>query len=232
MRTAKNYEIILNEAQFRGFVEWLPELEPGEVFYGCLFARKKYDDTGVVKNDKGQLKRFTSTKQYLYQKVRQLECEIGAYQSGGVAVPENALALYVMPNPRSLIRATQKTLVELSRILIQPSGSRKNPHKVALSEIQKTASRKVYLEFDFDGDAVFEWENFEGIVNPEAITVLDTRGGFHVLVELAKVAPEFKKSWYNKMVAAGCDVRGDNLMPVPGCIQGGFIPSLWDVSLT
>ncbi len=219
-----NYKIIHDEEAFRAFIEWLPDLEPGEVFYGCLFARKKYDTTGVIRNDKEQLKRFTSTKDRIYQKVRQLECEVGAYQVGGEPIPQDSLALYIMPNPRSLIKATQKTLVELSNILISSGGENKNPYKIALSQIQKNASRKVFIDFDFD-DKIFCAEHFTSVVNPECLSVLRTRGGFHILVETGRVHPWYKKIWYNK-VSAGSDTRGDALMPVPGCIQGGHVPSL------
>jgi len=35
-----NYKIIQDEQAFLQFIEWLPELEDNELFYGCLFARK------------------------------------------------------------------------------------------------------------------------------------------------------------------------------------------------
>lgn len=224
MNFTETYRIILDELRLWAFIEWLPKLLPGEVFYGCLFARKKYDISNVVRTDKGQLKRFTATKEYLYQKIRQLECEAGSYKIGENSVPENTLALYIMPNPRSLLKATQKSLVELSQVLVNPNGRIVNPYKVALTQIQKSPSRKVFLDFDFDNKE-FSWEYFEHVVNPECITVLKTRGGFHLLVELSKISERYSHTWYNEMVKVGCDVRGDNLIPVPGCTQGGFSPA-------
>ena len=53
-----NYKIICEEENLLKFIEWLPDLETDEQFYGCLFARKKYDSTGIVKSDKGQLKLY------------------------------------------------------------------------------------------------------------------------------------------------------------------------------
>lgn len=230
MSDTSNYRIIQDEAVLKDFIRWLPELRPGEVYYGCLFARKKYDPTGVVKNDKNQLKRFTATsKEYLVQKFKQMECEYGTYRTKGMPIPQNALALYMMPNPRSLKRATQKTLVELARLLASDQPITKNPSKVALSELQKNASRKVYLGFDYDGIKLSR-EDFVPVINPECVTILNTRGGCHALVEVAKIGPRYTKTWHKGMSSIpGCDVRGDVLMPVPGCTQGGYVPFLEEV---
>jgi hypothetical protein len=55
-----------------------------------------------------------------------------------------------------------------------------------------------------------------------------THGGFHLLVELGKLDKFFEKLWYKNLTSiAGCDVRGDNLLPVLGCTQGGFVPYFW-----
>jgi hypothetical protein len=46
-----------------------------------------------------------------------------------------------------------------------------------------------------------------------------------LLVDYEKIDKEFTKTWYNAISKIeGVDVRGDNLLPVVGCYQGGFIP--------
>jgi len=36
---------------------------------------------------------------------------------------------------------------------------------------------------------------------------------------------EFEKTWYKDIMSIpGVDIKGDNLIPVPGCTQGDFIP--------
>jgi len=58
-----NYKIIKDEKELKKFIDWLPQLEDGQKFYISLFARKKYGATEGLKADKGQLKRFTASKE-------------------------------------------------------------------------------------------------------------------------------------------------------------------------
>jgi hypothetical protein len=223
-----NYKIIADKDQLQNFIDWLPALEKNELYYVCLFARKKYAaaDSGLVA-DKSQLKRFTSTKELLFNKIQQLECAAETYQVKGVKVPQETLALYINPNPRDLLKATKQSLIRFAE-LITTDYSGYNPHQEVLSEIQKSAGHKHFMDFDFDHVSVEEvMIQLEGKINRDCIHILKTRGGFHALVELEKINPAFVKTWYNSISSInGCDVKGDNLIPMPGTFQGGFIPQL------
>lgn len=220
-----NYKIIQDEKILRDFIDWLPVLDEKEKYYLCLFARSKYCKQLVhIKSDKAQLKRFVSNKERMFEKIKQLEIEEGCYLQRDVKIPLEALALYITVNPRDMWRASVNTMVKLANA-IRDQNILMNPHQEALSEIQKAKSRTCYIDFDFDGDNIPTKDELENIVNKEAITLLRTRGGVHILVDPKKVDSKYKNTFYQKLSKIeGVDQTGDQMIPVPGCSQGDFIP--------
>ncbi len=222
-----NYSIIKDEAALQSFIQWLPELALNETFYCSLFARNKYcNGLSHVASDKAQLKRFTANKKTLLYKIRQLECPIGSYYaSKNLDIPQEALALYISLNPRNMEKATRSGLIKFANLLATTYNGY-NPHQEIMSEIQKQSSRKVYCDFDFDNVAwVDKRDEVLSHINPEALTVLKTRGGFHLLVKFENIAKEYQKSWYmNIRGIDGVDISKDIMIPVVGCTQGNFVP--------
>lgn len=233
MEEQVTYKVVGNMGLLEDFIEWLPDLEPHEKFYMCLFARKKYaQEVPWIKSDKSQMKRFMSDKERMIMKIKQLECPMGWYkqypkEGEPITIPQQALALYISPNPRDLWRATFGGIKRFAQ-LIETNG--RNPHKEqecpnihqeAMSCIQRSCSRKVRIPFDIDTDDEKLIADLIEVVE-EKCDVLKTRGGYHIFVYPSLIHND-NKSWYKK-VAEHADVKGDNLMPVPGCYQGGFMP--------
>jgi hypothetical protein len=223
-----NYEIIKNEEILKDFINFLPELKPHETYYCSLFARKKYCvDTPRWKSDKESLKRFTSDKQFLFRKIKQLECEIGSYTNDDLVLGNDVLALYITINPRDMQIAASKGLIELANAVVKPYNGY-NPHAMILNAIQQSRSKSPYFDIDYDGVTTEEViPELMGKINCDALTFLHTRGGFHLLIKTDAVDVKYKKSWYKSLTSIkGVDVRGDGLIPVPGTNQGGFMPYL------
>jgi hypothetical protein len=212
-------------AELERFVTWLPDLEEDEKFYCCLFARKKYaPEVPYLKSDKSQLKRFTADKQNLIAKLKQLECPLGWYltHKSENPIPQEALAVYISPNPRNLWRATIKGIADLAKCLDNNQRSA-NPHQETMSSIQRTCSRRVRVQFDIDtrDDAVLA-ECVEAVDGH--CDVLMTRGGYHIFVYASRMKGTSKERTWHQAIAKHADVTGDSLMPIPGCYQGGFTP--------
>lgn len=224
-----NYTIITDEQKLQEFIDWLPELEAHEKYYFSLFARSKYTKgIAELSADKAQLKRGVSDKARLMQKLRQLEIAVGGYELKGKPVPQEALAVYITVNPRDMKKATANTLIALATSMRDQTGDM-NPHSESLSQIQKAKGRTCYIDFDIDESdetRLAEISNeIRGYVNEDAITLVRTRGGLHCLIDPQKVQLEYKKSFFQKISAIPeIDQTGDQLIPVPGCYQGGFTP--------
>jgi hypothetical protein len=223
-----NYQIIKDVNILKEFIEWLPDLEEGETYYVGLLARSKYENGDTIKSDKQQLKRFTSRKEDLFYKIWQLECPVGAYTYKGNPVPQESLAIYITPNPRSMHNAMFGGLTTLAQCIQRQKKI--NPHQEVMNEIQRSKSRSCFIDFDID----HKEDNYEQFLKPwvhervghsATIKVIETRGGYHVLVDPSTVEEAFKKNWYQELAKhPHIDQTGDQLIPIPGCTQGDFVP--------
>ena len=152
---------------------------------------------------------------------------MGAYRLKDKLAPQVSLAFYINPNPRDLRKATFDSIINLTTLLKNNRGDF-NPHAEVMSCIQQSAGKKEYLDFDID-DKEFDLQQLKPIINPSCLTIVQTRGGYHVLVKIAAIEAKYKKSFYQSFTAfEAVDQSGDQLLPVPGCTQGGYMPKFLD----
>jgi len=225
-----NYQIIAEEKKLLDFISWLPDLQENEKYYLSLFARKKYSEEQIMSNDKTLLKRFTSDKERLVNKIRQLELPMGTWKLKSGGAPQKSLALYISPNPRCMKKATEMMGKRCWELLGQNNY---NLHSEALTCIQKSKSRTCYIDFDIDDkeiDIDEKWLDSE--IGTGNYAIIETRGGFHIMVK-PEEATNFRRSnfddnnWYKKIQDKyPVDQSGDQLIPVVGSFQGGFVPSI------
>lgn len=226
-----NYKIIQNISELEYFIDnILPDLDRDECYYISLFARKKYSRELIWSSDKSQLKRLTvSKKSDIINKLKQLEVAEGSYMLSDRIATQDSLVVYIHVNPRSQVKAARFLAKRLMDLIVDDAHGF-NVHQEALSSIQRSSGKKYYIDFDFDLDNKDEMPNImdkiSEVVNWDACTFVETRGGFHCLVRLDKVEEEYKKSWYKGILDLGSDVNGDCMIPIPGTCQGGFIPKI------
>lgn len=221
------YQIIGNETALRDYIDnFLPEMKENEQVYCALLARKKYiRSLPYIKSDKAQLKRFTSKKEFLFDKIAQLECKLGAYKIEGQPVPQEALALYITPNPRDLWKATIKGIQQLAKV-VECNGRNSNPHQEVMSEIQKSSSERTYVIFDLDDKCPDKLNECLRIVDNKA-RVVETRGGYHIFLRKEHCDTITNKKWYVDL-KKHCDQMGDIMSPPVGTIQGGHLVRFYE----
>ena len=224
-----NYQIIINPEILKNFIDWLPDLKSDETYFCALLARNKYcKDIVHISSDKIQMKRFTTTKERMFEKIKQCECELGSYKQKQIVVPQEALAMYVTVNPRSHSKGAKYLLKHLADLLTR-DYSYYNLHQEALTALHKSPGTKHFLDLDFDEvqyTDVMQIIKTQDMINLNACHILQTRGGFHLLIKLADIEENYQKTWYNKLMSLNPDITGDNFVPIPGTYQGGFVPKL------
>lgn len=239
-----NYKIIINEDELINFIDFLPPLGDNETYNVILMVRSKYaNDIGY--NVDFPLKSFTSSKKHLINSIRQLEVPIGAYQFNSTIVPQEALALYITPNPRDLKLASRRLAKELIDLPFEDNPVF-NPNKLLKTMIQTSSAKKIFIHFDFDDVTFNEVKDFIlQHVNKEAITIINTRGGFHLLIKIDDIEVKYRKGFYQNLTNhPNVDVRdgaqkndkkknrGGMLLPIPGCVQGSKDSSIFSPTFT
>lgn len=227
-----NYQIIVDEEKLKEFIDFLPELGENECYYLCLFSRSKYakNEDGSnkfphIKTDKNQLKRFLSKKEYMLDKIKQLEIPFGAYKTkDGDPTPQESLALYITINPRDQRKALFKLQKRLIDIL-ECNGNGYNVNAEALSAVQKSKSKTYWVDFDIDSKDI-DLSLMNDIMPPHCYKILETRGGYHIMIDTSKTKEAYTNKWYQKIMETyDVDQANDNMIPVPGTFQGSFVPT-------
>lgn len=222
-----NYQVILDENILKDFIRWLPDLKTNEHFYVCLLARRKYcKDIKYIKTDQSQLVRIACRKERIFYKIKQMECPLGSYRQpqDESEIPQDALAVYINPNPRCLVKSTLEGLLNFTKRVVNSQFNNFLPHQEIYSCIQRSCARRVFSSFDIDSKENNTLDKVkEALIGIENYKIIETRGGYHVLVDLHSIKKEVKNTWFKK-VAAFSDMVGDKLIPIPGTFQGGWMP--------
>ena len=239
------YNFIYCEKQLQQFVSQIlfPFVED-EVVILFLAARKKYAPQLPIKKEFLQRK-VVSKRDSFIRKLKQFNCQHGAYHDeNGSDLPEDACVIYCTVNPRSTIVAAKNlisTLAEYLFALTTDASQRKKftgIHQKTLSEIQKSRARKHYVDIDFDVVDKQAGKKYVGdFLQTIADTkhhIIETRGGYHILIEKQTITSDIGRVMYKKIEALNREgkqhlgekfeaiINRQDMLPIPGTKQGGF----------
>ncbi len=203
--------------------------ENGSVKYSCI--HKEYMD---FKRNLGS--KMTEVKDVVNNGYKK-GARIFKLEIDGLPINQDSLVVYITPNPRDMHKAGLKTAKELIT-MVSDGKTIYNAQSVALNQIQVTGV-KFYYDVDVDFkkglncsyEELISWIKDNDIINIEAVegNIIRTHGGFHIMVRLDEVSEKYKKSWYQSFTKIKNEnfnvmMNGDNMIPMPGCVQSTFIP--------
>jgi hypothetical protein len=192
--------LIQNVRQYNLFLDVLPDLDAGEVYFVSLSARNKYltpferDFFGL-----GRTEMFARTivrsKDKWAEAMRLLEGEAQTRQTkNGFVVPQKALVTYVNINPSSSVDAymlyTEKMNGELSQAL-RAERTGKSANYLAFTRADRmlmdcfqNSTARIYLDIDIDTHDPEYVLTLVQELNDFGVTkhIIKTHGGYHVLI--------------------------------------------------
>lgn len=260
------YKLIHDEEQLKLFWEFgVPELEDLQVYFVSLSARNKYLSEEVRREiSLGRTEMFSRSiiREYSYDKflrtLRKFETNDGSYTTKNNSnIPNDAIVVYWSINPSSTIKSLnefQNKVNEYQMEIMQriskgqdykDTAKRMNKlDRLLMNCYQRNQDKKHWLDIDFDipkerTDLV---KIFTEALKEKEIKyiVIDTRGGYHVMVDRHTLNYNFNETIKecNRVANETMDenwgeiIHNTNgMVPLPGCTQGGYPVKIWEMFL-
>ncbi len=207
------YSFIYDVEELKYFYDnILPDLNPTEVYFVSLSARKKYlTEEEIVEYQLGRTEMFCKSLirkrewDRFLRTIRKFECHKGGYTTkNGKSIPEKSIVVYININPSSTLQAIagfKKVLaeyeVELASMAllgkrgdIESLGYRLNKIDNNLyTEYQQSRGKKVWIDIDMDidkGFKIYKDKDFKKFLKEKKINTyyfIDTKSGYHMLIK-------------------------------------------------
>ena len=234
----ENYSLIKDEEETKRFIEKvLQPLKDDEVYITVLTARKKYCPTisssmEVVSRD---IIRNNDPNKIL-RKLKKMSIVEGLYTDKNEdIIPNEAFALYILPEPRSMLKAyadfnenTNKWLYDSLKSENKNLELYRKLDTKLFSSIHRSKSKSNYFIIDIDKKDeillknVFYYISAKEYGDQNVQWISETRGGYHIILNRNN---ESGKIVHGIMERKFPDVefRKETMTPIVGCSQGGFI---------
>jgi len=230
------YNVIRDKEKLIDFIKWLPDLKRGETYYLALHSRDRWAKT--FKSDT-ILRRIFCTKKNMYNEIEKLEVKLGAYKmlmgnswkDDDIEKTDESLILFIAINPRCL----KKAKINIGKELFDNMDNDElNILNTVVSEIYRSIPDRTYYQLDYVGNTEEEIRVLlTKNINMDCVKIIQTKSGYHVLIEFDLIKKKYLHTWYNSIVL-NLEVEADNydayqnelLLPVPGTTHGGFCPMM------
>ena len=216
-KTVEVHNFIYDEEQIKQFVDLIGTKDANHQMF--ISARHKYNKDVPFKACNISPKSFYNVDaDHFIDLIRKYELPVGSYDDRGVSLPTNCLVVYCTTNAREGKRAAQNFINNCMNSVFSGDGHIFNHlYENLNSAIMSSKAKTQLTTIDIDSkDEYKEVKEFLIVENIVPAAVIETRGGYHVLLKTDKNLSNVYKSFSAK------HTMGDTFCPIPGTLQGGF----------
>lgn len=238
---SENYSLMKNEEECKHFIEKvLQPLENDEVYVTVLTARKKYCPTisssmEVVTRD---IIRSNDTNKII-RKLRKMCVVENLYtDKNGDIIPIEAFSLYILPEPRSMLKAYNEFNKDINNWTYNDLVSETKNLELyrrldtkLFSAIHRCKSKYNYFILDVDKKDeellthIIESIKDNNVEDKFIRWISETHGGYHIILDRNEITGKFihfiKANEKSKLTDV--EIRKETMTPTPGILQGGFV---------
>jgi hypothetical protein len=232
------YQFIVDEVEVRKFYKHHLSKYADSKYLSFIIipiARRKYWDKLSVSQFTVNTK-LQSTREdedNFVQEIRKYEVKEGLYNDNGVPIPRDAFGFYITANPMNELKGYFLFQKEINGYIEQMVSRNEVPHFKMMS-VYKSCLHKCpendYVKLDVDTKDYEHIDELKQLFKKHGIVphlVIESRGGYHVVLEKKKLGKEHK-TLYDFCTAneTWVTVEKNPLLVIPGTAQGGFVPRI------
>lgn len=244
--------MIIDKEQFNQFIKILPDLQNDEVYFVSLSARQKYltlkerEFYALGRTEMFSREIVKSKKDFPYIMNKLLYSLEYKTTRNGKQIPEKALVTYINVNPSSTIEAFYQFRKEMNRYKNEINkalmGNKEpnytgilNINRKLMNCIQKSRSRKYYIDIDFDilpedNDLLVDFQKYLITAKVKYHTI-QTQGGYHVLIKKDTLNDKIKlheklKEYKSQLISGEVIINKNQMVPIPGTLQANKLVKL------
>jgi len=237
--------LVVDQSQFDRFFSILEKPEKDEVYFVSLSARNKYltdEERQRFRLGKTEMFGRTTIKDFndLPYIVRKLEGFLGAYRTrSGLEIPEQARVVYINVNPSSTIKAYTALTKDLNDALFRchlgtcDYSMFKSIERRILNHVQRSRSRQVFVDIDFDNVSETLVKVFRGRIRDTENYLIRTKSGVHVLIKKETLTKDIKlgviiENFNDEAKTSGgeVEINQNQMVPMPGTMQAGHLVTI------
>ena len=246
----KSYKVINDFEEMKKMIDLLNDLGPAEVYFVSLSARKKYltkAERQIYNLNRAEMFARSIVREKSYEKFFKIMSRMEVNENGyttktGQSYPAKAIVTYININASNMLVANAEYQQKVNQYSFEMTRALLNRKKCdsimtkfskldveLMNCVQRSRGQKKFIDIDFDVDKVKEYYVLVKYIdflkkNDIKYHVIETKSGYHVLMERATINCNFHKvvTELDKLVEDEVIINKNEMVPCPGTLAGNF----------